>query len=411
MSFEKLGIDEDFNGYYAEIGIKSPNEVQTKVIPKILDHKNVLCVAQTGSGKTLSYALPISELIKLHEDENGVNPKNGRPMAVIVTPTKELASQIFKVFKEISHHGKLRIRNLLGGQKKTLKTQGFEILVATPTKLAMHIKSKDVNLSDLKYLIFDEADTLFEMGFKKDINTIVSKVDYDETNIHFFSATLATSIEEYLNQKFAKINFEKVTFSTTGKLHGKIDTFNLYTSVKERLEFLTAFLDKTAKGRGVIFANQKNQVDEIAKHITDTGSKIKFIKLHGDMSKEDRAKSYEDFSSGKGQVLIASDIAARGIDIKDLKWVLNFNLPRTAEFYLHRCGRVGRAGKHGVVYNFVTHYDAKLIGHINMAIKGQSSLNLDFIAKDITEAKAKSLKKKKKKVKTKRVKITKRTRI
>ena len=172
-----------------------------------------------------------------------------------------------------------------------------------------------------------------------------------------------------------------------------------------------AFIEKMAKGRGIIFANQKNQVDEISEFLDAEMPDLKYKKLHGDMLQKDRLASHKAFVGKKAQILLATDVAARGIDIKDLKWVFNFGLPRSAEFYLHRCGRTGRAGNQGQVYNLVTHFDAKLIGFINDAIKKQTNLDLDFISKDIVESKQKAAKKKvKKKVKTKRVKITKRSR-
>lgn len=413
--FEELGIDEDFNPFYDEQEIKAPNHVQKKVIPKIMENKSIICVAQTGTGKTLAYALPISEMIKLIEDEQGLSRKKSKPYAVIIAPTKELAVQIESVFKEISHHVKLRIRSLVGGQRnkmtKSLKDQSYEILVATPNKLLQVVKKKEVHLSDMKYMVFDEADTLFEMGFKKDIEGLLHNVKYDNTDIHFFSATLPESVEEFMLKHFKKKELEKVTFKESHKVQQKIDTYNIYVSPKEKMQMVKAFVEKTAKGRGIIFANQKNQVDEISEFLDKEMPTLKYKKLHGDMTQKDRLASHKAFVDKKAQILLATDVAARGIDIKDLKWVFNYGLPKSAEFYLHRCGRTGRAGKQGAVYNLVTHFDAKLIGFINEAIKKQSNLDLDFISKDIVETRAKAAKKKvKSKVKTKRVKITKRSR-
>jgi superfamily II DNA/RNA helicase len=417
--FESLGIDEDFNPYYKEQEIKAPNHVQKKVIPKIMEDKSVLCVAQTGTGKTLAYALPISELIKCIEDEHGLSRKRSKPQAIIIAPTKELVVQIEQVFKDISHHVKLRIRSLIGGQRnkmtKSLKDQSYEILVATPNKLLKLVKNKEVHLTDLKYLVFDEADTLFDMGFKKDIEGLLHNVKYDNTAVHLFSATLPASIEEFLVTHFKKKELEKITFSESHKVQGKVETFNIYVSPKEKLNMVRAFVQKTAKGRGIIFANQKNHVDEITEFLKKEMPTLKFRSLHGDMTQKDRLAAHKSFVDKKSQILVATDVAARGIDIKDLKWVFNYSLPRSAEFYLHRSGRTARAGKKGLVYNLVTHFDSKMIGFINEAIKKQSNLDLEFISQDIIKAsdkvKAQAVRKKaSKKVKTKRVKITKRTR-
>lgn len=410
--FEKLGIDEDFNPYYSEHDIKTPNEVQSKVIPKIMENRSIICVAQTGTGKTLAYALPISELIKQLEDEEGLSRKKSKPYAVIIAPTKELAIQIESVFKDISHHVKLRIRSLVGGQriKKAhgLKEQSFEILVATPNRLLQALTKKDLSLSSLKYLVFDEADTLFDMGFKKDIESIVKLAKIEEVNVSLFSATLPTSIEEFVKEQFYEKNLQTVSFKTSHKVQQKVETFNMYVSPKEKMEMLRLFIEKTANGRGIVFVNQKNQVDEINEFLKENMPKLKYRILHGGLQQRERLANHKAFVEKKVQILVATDVAARGIDIKDLKWVFNYGLPKSAEFYLHRCGRTGRAGKKGVVYNLVTNYDAKLIGHINMAIKGQSNLDLDFIQQDIKKTDGKVAKKKVRK-KTKRVKITKRT--
>jgi superfamily II DNA/RNA helicase len=173
-----------------------------------------------------------------------------------------------------------------------------------------------------------------------------------------------------------------------------------------------AFIQKTAKGRGIIFANQKNHAEEISAFLTKSLPDLKFRMLHGDMTQKDRLAAHKSFVDKKSQILVATDVAARGIDIKDLKWVFNYSLPRSAEFYLHRSGRTARAGKKGLVYNLVTHFDSKMIGFINEAIKTQSNLDLDFISQDIIKAKEKAVARPtKKKVKTKRVKITKRNRL
>lgn len=411
--FENLGIDEDFNPYYSEHGIKAPNEVQKKVIPKIMEDRSLICVAQTGTGKTLAYALPVSELIKCIEDEEGLSRRKSKPFAVIIAPTKELAVQIERVFKDISHHVKLRIRSLVGGQRnkssKTLKEQSYEILVATPNRLLQAINKKEVSLQELQWLVFDEADTLFDMGFKKDIEAITQKAPMDQVNVTLFSATLPASIEEFVKEQFYQKKLQTVSFKSSHRVQGRIETFNIYVSPKEKPQMLKAFIEKTAKGRGIVFVNQKNQVDEINEFLKTALPKLKYKILHGGLTQKERLANHKAFVEKKAQILVATDVAARGIDIKDLAWVFNFGLPKSAEFYLHRCGRTARAGKKGEVYNLVTHYDAKLIGHINMAIKGQSNLDLDFIQQDIKRTGGKADKKKVKK-KIKRVKVTKRTR-
>lgn len=413
MSFNKLELLSEFDGYFKEMEFKTPTKVQTKVIPKLLEDKSLLVTAQTGTGKTLAFALPICHQIKLIENAFGLSRKKAKPLAIIVAPTKELAMQIQSVFKDISHHVKIRSRVMTGGMRNEqlakLAAQSFEVLVGTPNKIKSALIAKKLSASDLKYLIFDEADTLFEMGFKKDIQDLLNFVNLEKTEVSFFTATLPVQVELFINEKFAQKKLLKVTTSDAHKVQQKISTFNLFVSPKEKMQMLAAFIDKTAKGRGIIFANQKNQVNEISEFLTKTFPKLKFKTLHGDMPAKDRLDVHKSFKEKKAQILVATDVAARGIDIIDLVWVFNYGLPKNAEFYLHRCGRVGRMGNKGIVYNLVTDWDAKLVALINLAIKNQSSLNLDDIAANMNELR-KPKKSPKKKTKTKRVKVTKRTR-
>lgn len=407
--FEKMGIDEDFNPFYEEQGIVEPTEVQAQVIPKIMNNESVVCVSQTGTGKTLTYALPISELVKQIEDEEGLTRRQSKPYAVIISPTKELAIQIQSVFKQLSHHVKLRVRTLVGTPKAAmaLKTQSFEILIATPSKLNRALKKGDLSFDQLKYLVFDEADQLFDMGFKRDIEGMINHVSYDKTDIHFFSATMPPEVQTFLDVKFEKKKLQNITLNAAHKVQQKIETFNIFVSVKEKNQMLKLFLDKTAKGRGIIFINQKNQVEEVDAFLKEQLPKLKFKTLHGGLSQKDRLANHKAFVDKKAQILIATDVAARGIDIKDLAWVFNWGLPKSAIYYLHRCGRTGRAGKSGIVYNLVTSFDSKIIRAINESIQKQSVLDIDLISKDMREVKKK---KAAKKVKSKRLKVTKRTR-
>lgn len=413
--FEELGIDEDFNPYYKELGIKKPNEVQNKIIPKLLNGESFFCLAQTGSGKTLSFALPLCELVKRIEDVEGVNEAFASPRVVIVAPTKELVFQIESVIKSLSHHVKLRVRKILGGATKTgsqrsLKSSSFEILIATPTALGRALKKGDISFDFLKAIVFDEADQLFDKGFTKDLNAVLRFVEFDQTCVSFFSATFSDEAQVYLDSKFKKLNPEVITFSKSHRMQSKISTYNIYLSPKEKTNMLKGFFDKTAKGRGIVFVNQKNQVEEVDAFLKDKMPKLKYKVLHGGLTQVERMANHKAFMDGKIQVLVATDIAARGIDIKDLSWVLNFGLPKSAIYYLHRCGRVARAGKTGLVYNFVTGFDSKLIGLINESIKSQTQLNLDFITQKVQKTLEKSKQPVvRKKVKEKRVKQTKRT--
>lgn len=407
--FEAMGIDEDFIPFFNELKIKSPTKIQDKVIPQMMNEKSLLCVAQTGTGKTLAYSLPIIEMIKRHEDEFGPSRKRSKPMAIIVAPTKELAMQIYHVQKQISHYLKIRIRTLVGEKSKLtdLKSSSYEVLIATPHKLAQAVKKSQVFVDELKYLIFDEADQLFDMGFKNDLNKVVHYVDFLKTSVSFFSATMDYEVENFLDYKFKRLNLLKIYDKEAQTLQKKIETFNISLAPHEKLAVLKMFLQRDAKGRGIVFINQKNQVEEVENYIKDQLPKLKYKVLHGALSQKERLSNHKAFMDQKAQVLFATDVMARGIDVKDLNWVVNFGLPKTAIYYLHRAGRVARGGREGVVYNFVTPFDTKVVSMINELIKSQKSLSIDLIKESKKQPKAK----KKQPKASKRVKQTKRNRL
>lgn len=412
MSFDKLGLSSLFEYFYKEKELSKPTLVQTQAIPLMLKGKSVSCVAQTGTGKTLAYALPVVQMIKEREEKEGVLQKKGRPYALVLSPTRELSSQIQSVFKDISHFAKIRARMMAGSttslDMKKLATSSFEILVATPNRVKSALRRKELDLSGLEVIIFDEADQLFDMGFKKDIDTILAQAP-EEIQIGLFTATMSTEIELYLGEKFEDSDIEKLSFAGAQMMQPRVETFNIYVKPEEKQPMVKLFLEKTAKGRGIIFCNQKNQAEDLAKYLTEKMPKAKFKLLHGDMDKTERAKSHKAFKDKKVQFLVATDIAARGLDIEDLWWILNLGLPKKPEYYLHRAGRVARGGRKGVAYNLVTERDSKWIEIINSAIKSQSSLDMDFITKSLSENRKKK-QMKARKVKVKRIKETKRTR-
>lgn len=411
-AFTKYDLAPEFQAYFKEVGIERPTSVQSKVVPQILEDKSVVCVAQTGTGKTLAYAIPLADLIK--KNENPANSKSGSPVAIVLSPTRELSTQIYKVFKEISHHVKFRTRNLSGGTSKTkmssVSKSEFEVLVSTPNRLLSSMRRKEIKFDNLLYFIFDEADQLFDMGFKRDIDNILKKIEFSQTNVNFFSATMPVDVELFIDEKFKKLKPVKITMGDSHKVQSKVDTFNIFISNNERNEMTKQFIKKTAVGRGIIFINQKNQAEDLYKFLKEAKEDFKIGLLHGDLTPAQRKKIHHDFSNKKFQILLATDIAARGIDIKDLNWVFNYSLPKSSIYYLHRSGRVARAGRKGIVYNLISSRDAGFIDKINEAIKSQSLMKIDFISKDMKEVRKKtSDKKKSHKKNTKRVKQTKRT--
>lgn len=399
MAFLHVPLHPGLDAFFKEEGLKTATAIQKKVIPEILDRKSIIVLAETGSGKTLSYALPICSKLKTKEDQGTKNSLKGAPYAMIVAPTRELATQIYNVFKSISHHTKLRVRDLTGGdtnaKMKSVASGSYEILIATPSRIKSALRHKELSLNQLQYVIFDEADQLFDMGFKKDLDTIIEYFDMNMTQFGFITATLPTEVEQFIVERFPMIKFEKITGG--GEAHApqsKIETYNVSVTPAEKNMVVKMFMEKQAQGRGIIFTNQKNQAEELFKYLGEKLPKLKMKLLHGDLEIKERESNTRAFVEGKAQVLVATDIAARGIDIKDLVWVLNYGLPKTAIYYLHRCGRVARGGRKGMVYNLVAPHDSKMIGQINDAIANQKHLNLEVIPEEKLKSQEKKFEKK-----------------
>ncbi len=398
MAFLDADLHPGLEAYFKESGLKTATLVQKRVIPEILNRKSIIVLSETGSGKTLAYALPIVSRIKQKEDQGTKNTLKAAPYALIVAPTRELATQIHGVFKGISHHLRLRVRNLTGGdtnaKMKSVANDNYEILIATPSRIKSAIQKKELNFNQLQYVIFDEADQLFDMGFKKDLDFMIEHFDFNMTQFSFITATLPQSVEDYILEKFIDVDFTKITSETSHAPQSKIDTYNVRVTPEEKNSIVKMFLEKQAQGRGIIFTNQKNQAEDLFKYLSEKMPKLKTKLLHGDLEIKEREAAIRQFVDKKAQVLVATDIAARGIDIQDLVWVLNYGLPKTGIYYLHRCGRVARGGKRGIVYNLVAHHDSKTIKEINEAIANQKHLNLEVIPEEKMKSDKKDVKKK-----------------
>ena len=397
MSFDKIFSTPGLHSFLKEHDLTKPTNIQAKVIPDFMNGKSVNVIAKTGSGKTYCFALPVSEMLKLAEENESKSkdPKAnlGKPKAVILAPTRELALQLQKIFKSISHHVKLRVRMLAGGDaaknNHLLSRDNIDVLIASPGRLSNALKRKELNLKETKYLIMDEADQLLEMGFRKDLENIYSSCDDSLVHIGLFSATHSTSLDEFCRTIFSEIDFASYDSDEKNKLTQTVRTFNIYVKDNEKLKMTEAFIKNEAKGRGLIFVNKHDTVDKLLPELQAKFSKIKFHALHGEMEAKARKKAYDLFLK-EGGVLITTDITARGMDIEDLMWVMNFDLPFEAVYYIHRCGRVGRNQKEGFVYNLVTPKDINIVSRINEAIKNQTALKLtSFDEKKFAAIKAK----------------------
>jgi len=369
----------EIKSYLEEKQLKKATPVQAKVAPAFREH-NLNVMAPTGSGKTLSFALPLMETLKDLEDQRGATVQICAPRAIVLTPTRELGRQVYQVIKGIAHQAKCRVRFLAQGEgvkkEAQLVKETFDLLVCSPGRLAMMLKKGSFSLEQLEYMILDEADQILDMGFEKDLKSIYSYFPEErKTKVHLFTATHPVDYLERIKSVFQERQFQVMQLDQVHELSPKVETYNIYLGPKEKNAMLETFIEKEAKGSGIVFINDKNVAKEVEKEIREKLPKKTFHLLHGEMTPQERRRSHEAFTK-KGGILLATDIAARGIDLPELAWVLNYDLPREPVYYIHRSGRVGRLGKVGHVYNFVTSSDVQLIDKINQAIQSQSALKL-----------------------------------
>lgn len=409
MNFSKMNLPDSLKEYLAEGKLSKATSVQVKSMESYQNNDSLLALAPTASGKTLAFALPLVKSLKEHEQAAGKRTELNTPYALVVTPTRELANQVSKVFKEIAHHAKFKVRFIGGNNSKVSarRSEALDILISTPQTIATMLKNKQLNLSELKYLVFDEADQVLDPGFKKEIRTIINKINFSDTHIGLFSATYPPQLQMWIDEIFKGLKLKEILIAGNLKQGDQIKTFNIKAKSSERTPILKNFLQKTLQGRGIIFCSQKNQVNDLTKFMKEHFSKLKVVHVHGDLPGADRSKNIKKFTESKAQVLIASDIAARGINILDIDWIFNYTLPRTAIYYLHRVGRLSRDGRPGTVYNLVSPKDDTIVRAINEVILREKHLAIKKLPAMDKLGKTRKKAKKQKKPK----KITKRTRL
>lgn len=349
MRFNELNLSREVLQAIEEMGFENPSEVQEGTIPEILDGQDLLAQAQTGTGKTASFGIPMIEKIQDNNYET--------LQALVLVPTRELARQVSEELQKLSKHKTfIRVLAIYGGadmgkQLRELK-RGASIVVGTPGRVMDHMKRKTIDLSDLKFLVFDEADEMFDMGFRDDMKTIIEKTNDDRQTL-FFSATFDNEIKEFskLYQKSPK----KVIIEKKELTAEKIKQYYLELNRNMKTEILNRLILIHKPKKSIIFCNTKRMVENLEDEIAQKGYKVD--SLHGDMRQSSRDNVMKKFRNGTIDVLIATDVAARGLDVSDIDIVFNYDLPQQAEYYVHRIGRTARAGKKGLSFTFVTSRD------------------------------------------------------
>ncbi len=367
MSFATLGLSEEIVRAVTEHGYTVPTPIQLQAIPAVLAGGDLLAGAQTGTGKTAGFVLPILHRLS---DKSVRGASEGRPpiRALILTPTRELAAQVEESVRTYGKHLKLSSMVMFGGvninpQITRLRSR-VDILVATPGRLLDHVQQKTLDLSHIEILVLDEADRMLDMGFIRDIKRVLALLPKKRQNL-LFSATFSDEIKT-----LADGLLDRPALIEVARRNATADTVaqKVYPVDRERKRELLAHLIKQNNWRQVlVFTRTKHGANRLAEQLTKEG--ISSLAIHGNKSQAARTRALAEFKSGDLQVLVATDIAARGIDISELPHVVNFELPNVPEDYVHRIGRTGRAGSEGEASSLVCVDELKLLTDIERLIK------------------------------------------
>lgn len=359
-SFTDLALLPTLQESLREKGLVTLTEIQRRALPAMLAGRSVVGVAETGSGKTLAYALPILQLLKGLENGGDRITKAARPRAVVIVPTRELGEQVSKVFKPFTHTTRLRVRTVLGGTdidvaKKNINGV-FEVLVATPGRIVKLLKRGLIQFDDVRVLVFDEADQMLDQGFLPDATAIVAACPAGR-QLALFSATVSPAVEALIAKLFA--GAEVIRSEGSHKVVATLTTLNRDVLDGKRLPLLERVLAEKVAGGTMLFTNTRSQCDALAAELANLGRSC--VVYRGEMDKLERRANLKAFREGKVDLLVSTDLASRGLDLEHVGRIINYHLPREMENYLHRVGRTARAGRPGVVINFVTERDRALV--------------------------------------------------
>ena len=362
MSFNILGLSPELKKAIEKKGYTNPSDIQLQAIPSIIEGNDIMAGAQTGTGKTAAFALPI--LQKLQNDES----KRRRVRALILVPTRELASQVGDSFRSYGNNLRFRTSTLYGGV--SIRTQidklkkGVDIVVATPGRLLDHLDKKTLNLSELEVFVLDEADRMLDMGFIRDIKKVLKYLPEKKQNL-LFSATFPKEIQALAD---SLLNSPKrIQVASKNSTVDKVVQVVYPVDKSRKRELLTHCIKEEGWFQVLVFSRTKHGANKLASQLSKQG--INAVAFHGNKSQSQRTRALKDFKDSKTQVLVATDIAARGIDIKLLPQVVNFDLPYVPEDYIHRIGRTARAGQEGKAVSLVSADEHKLLTDIERLLK------------------------------------------
>src|SRR5687768_7663764 len=365
MSFEKLNLIEPIYRALKTEGYTKPTPIQEQAIPILLERGDLLGCAQTGTGKTAAFAIPILQL--LHNDELYVKGPQGIK-ALILTPTRELAIKIGESFAAYGKNLKIKHTVIFGGVSQQSQTDalrsGVDILIATPGRLLDLMDQRFVKLQNLKMLVLDEADRMLDMGFIHDVKKIISRIPVKRQTI-LFSATMPSEIANLAGSILT--NPARVEVTPVSSTANSIQQAIYFVEKKDKRKLLLHLLQDRNIITALVFARTKHGADKVAKDLVNSG--IRAEAIHGNKSQGARQRALSNFKAQQTRVLVATDIAARGIDVEELSHVINYELPNVPETYVHRIGRTGRAGAQGISLSFCDEEEKEFLHDIHKLIR------------------------------------------
>ena len=351
-------------------------EIQALALPAMLERRSVVAIAETGSGKTLTYLLPIFDQLKRKEEDGNRVEVESEPRALVIVPTRELGEQVMRVFKSFAHDTRLRVRGILGGQKLRQNRESvagcFEVLVATPGRLERLVQSGQLHLEAIRILVLDEADQLMDLGFLPQVAALVGACP-SRRQLALFSATMSASVQEVAGRLFS----EAAVIETSGrqKVVPSLRTRHVPVPDGRRFDVLRRILEEPSSGGTMLFANTRAQCEALGTQLQAAGFSV--VVHRGESDPVARRRTLKAFRDGEIALLISTDLGARGLDIEHVARVINGHLPRELDAYLHRVGRTARAGKAGLVVNLVTPRDGPLLALLDDGSTAPEPVKLD----------------------------------
>jgi len=368
-AFSQLQLAAPLARAVSDMGYESMTPIQAQAIPVVLQGRDVMGAAQTGTGKTAAFSLPLLQRMLAHENAS-TSPARHPVRALVLLPTRELADQVAQSIKSYAKHTQLRCTVVFGGMDMKPQTlelkRGVEILVATPGRLLDHIEAKNAVLNQVEYVVLDEADRMLDIGFLPDLQRILSYLPKKRTTL-LFSATFSPEIRRLANSYLQDpVTIEVARANATAST---VEQHFYSVGDEDKRHALHQILRQRGMKQAFVFVNSKLGCARLARSLEREG--LKTTALHGDKSQDERLKALDSFKKGEVDLLVCTDVAARGLDIKDVPAVFNFDIPFNAEDYIHRIGRTGRAGASGLAVSFVSKSDGRLMADLEKLLKSK----------------------------------------